>query len=255
MIKEVATSRILLAKSIRSWIRHNPHRHELKLKFSVLDWETIADALSPETASIELAAKPPKDPVGTVVRTRFGNVIIVTSRYMTKRAAGKMEYKWVMEDDHSRVGWMKVPTYNFDFFRTYPFVRMATPKEMKGAREGYLENIEKKYESIKQNRQAIETQEIKPGDIVSVKYSNGTQKEVVLEVDYRTGKLAIVRRFGADYTSKRRMLPTNICTKLIDGGGTFNPTNPLYEKQGMRIPDFYKRGGIVAPRQPKRFIW
>lgn len=198
----------------------------------------------------ELAAKPPKNPVGAVVKTRFGDVIIVGERYMTKRASGKIEYKWAQVSDPSKTGWIKI-SMHIDFYQNYPFVRMATPKEMKEGVSGVRDLMQKKYERVSNNIRHSIDKNLRPGDIVNVHYSNGTKKEVILQIA-PGGKVAIVRQDGgADFLTKRRLLPASICDKLVDGGGSFNPDNPIYEKNHIYIPDFYKKGGTVAPRRPK----
>ncbi len=204
----------------------------------------------------EQSATPPKGqrPVGCVVKTRFGDVVIL----MDKPGRKYVEYKWASVNDLSKVGWIKVPfSFSFNFFATYPFVRLATPKEKQAGTETVIQRQQEKFERVSKNRDEIENQSIKPGDIVKVKYSNTVKNEIVLEVDYRAGKLAIVREYNASEMSKRRMLPTSICTKIADGGGSFNPNNPLYEKHFLHVPDFYKQGNRVAQRKPKRrgFSW
>ncbi len=188
--------------------------------------------------------------VGSVVQTRFGNVVIITDKFGRKF----MEYKfYILGKDPSRIGWIKLP-FNVDPFSKYKFVRLATKKEIDAGRQGYVQNIERKAERVQENREHLHNEQIKPGDVVSVDYSNAKgQKEIVLEVNYRTGKLAIVRRngFAAEALTKKRMLPIKICKKVADGGGKFDPNNPLYDKMYLRVPDFYKSGQTVAPRKPR----
>ena len=104
------------------------------------------------------------------------------------------------------------------------------------------------------NQDKITQQDIKPGDIVRVTYTNGVMREAVLEVDYATGKVAIVRQHtgAAESYTKRRLIPVSICTKVADGGGKFDPNNKIYAENHINIPDFYKQGNIVAKRKPSR---
>ena len=194
------------------------------------------------------AAAPKGQPfVGSVVSTRLGKLIILTQKPGRKF----IEYKWALLDDPSKTGWIKWPFSYGDPFSKYPFVRKATPKEINGGTTTLRKNIQEKYERISQNRNRMDEQEIKPGDIVEVDYRDyHGKKEAVLEVNYKTGKLAIVRDNGhaAEAYSKKRMIPMSLCKKIEDGGGSFKPNNPIYHKNGIYIPDFYKRGGVVAPR-------
>ena len=197
---------------------------------------------------VEIAAEKPV--VGNIFKSRFGDILITTQKYGRKF----IEYKFSQVGEWNKVGWIKLP-FGWNFHDKYKMIRKATPAEMKAGISGLMEVQQKKAERVSQNRDAIHTQNIEPGDIVNVRYSNGPKKEVVFEVDYRAGKLAIVREWGADRATKRRMLPTSICTKVASGGGKFDPHNPLYTKMGMYIPDFYKQGGRVAPRPVKRSFW
>ena len=189
--------------------------------------------------------------IGSVVKSRFGDIAILTS----KRGRKYNEYKWSTVSGKPGTGWLKLPmSSDYDeAFRRYPFVRAATPDEMKGGHAALNEIAEKKSDRLNQAYDSIKSQDIKAGDIVLVTYSNGTKKEAVLDVDYRAGKLAIVRQqsgAAALYT-KRRLLPVRFCTKVVDGGGTFDPNNPIYEDNGIYIPQFYKEGNTVAKRSPR----
>ena len=197
------------------------------------------------------AAKPRRF-IGSVVKSKWGNVVILSKKLGRKY----VEYKW-SRIDQPGTGWMKTP--NFDensMFLNYPYVRDATDVEMNGGHAQVRDYQEKKAQRHSDALDSIQKQDIKPGDIVRVEYSNGVKKEAVLEVDYRAGKLAIVRQQSgaASIYTKRRMLPVKICTKLIDGGGKFDPNNEIYAKNGIFIPQFYKDGGRVAERRPK-FRW
>lgn len=190
--------------------------------------------------------------VGSVVKSRFGDIAILTSKYGRKY----IEYKWSTVSGKSMTGWLKRPIplggEEYDF-RIYPFVRMATKEEMSGGHDSLRASAEKKATRLNDAVDKISKDDIKPGDVVLVKYSNGAKKEAVLEVDWKSGQLAIVRQQSgaASIYSKRRLLPASICTKVADGGGKFDPNNPIYSQHGIYVPQFYKDGNTVAPRRSR----
>lgn len=191
--------------------------------------------------------------VGSVIRTRFGNVAVLESKLGRKYT----EYRWATVDSAAtKTGWLKVRMHEPAevTFGRFPFVRQATPDEMLSGKVKTNEVFAQKAARKNAAYDSIQNQDIKPGDVVSVRYSNGTKLEAVLEVDYRAAKLAIVRQYSsaAEGYSKRRLLPVSICTKVADGGGKFDPNNPLYAKHGIFVPDFYKSGNIVAPNRRKQ---
>ena len=201
------------------------------------------------------AAKPAtpavKTFIGSVVRSRFGDIAILSSRIGRKYE----EFKWSTVSGKPLTGWIKLPMHmgNEYAFSKYPFVRPATKEEMAGGMQEVQKLGELKAQRKSDAFDKIQSQSIKPGDVVQVKYSDGTKSEAVLEVDYKAAKLAIVRQQSgaAAFYSKRRLIPVSICTKIADGGGKFDPHNPIYKENGIYIPNFYKEGNTVAPRRQK----
>jgi hypothetical protein len=188
--------------------------------------------------------------VGSVVKSRFGEVAVLDSKIGRKY----IEYHWTpVNRAGTGGGWLKV-LIGRDPFMHYPFVRKATPAELEKGREERGEFLEKKSARVEASRSKLVEAKIEAGDIVRVAYSNATRKEIVLDVNWTTGKVAIVRQdvLSANLASKRRMLPVAICTKVVSGGGSFNPFNAIYEKNGIYVPEFYKQGNVVAARRPRR---
>lgn len=216
--------------------------------------------LAMQTMTRELSAGTKlKTLVGQVLKTRAGNSVIVESKTGRKFR----EYKWALLSDPSRTGWLKVPlAWSLDqVLKEFPLVRKATASEMRAAEKGlssYREEIGKRHSEA---LDGIRAKDLKAGDVVAIKYSNlpHAKNEVILEVDYRAAKIAIVRQDAraASELTKRRLIPiAQVVKKVADGGGKFDPNNPLYKKHGVWIPEFYKQGGKVAKRKPKpRYPW
>lgn len=204
---------------------------------------------APKTTGTQPVAKL-KQFVGSIVRAgRFGEVVILSNKYGRKY----MEYKWAQVSDQSKTGWLKIPIGR-DPFASYTYIRTATESEMHGGKQALQKVAEKKSERTNQAYEKIKTQDIKAGDIVMVAYKGGSKKEAVLEVDYRSMQVALVRQYSsaAEHYTKRRMMPLKWCEKVADGGGKFDPNNELYKKHGIYVPDFYKSGQKVAARRPRR---
>lgn len=214
---------------------------------------TTPKARTPKASSTPKPSAKPEAPkakafIGSVVKSRFGPIVILSKKFGRKYA----EYKW-SKPDNSGTGWLKLPLGEDDagHFIRFPFVRMATKDEMSGGQQKLQDRAAKKYESVREAQNKIDTQKIQPGDVVRVKYTNGLINEAVLEVNYGTGKVAIVRKSegAAEHYTKRRFVPISICEKVADGGGKFDPENPIYKKYGIYIPQFYKDGNTVASRR------
>ena len=220
---------------------------------------TPAKTAEPKVRTPKAAAKPvastPEAPkansfVGSVVKSTFGPIVVLSKKYGCKYA----EFKW-SKLDNSGTGWLKFPVDERDasHFVRFPFIRDATPKEMSGGRQKLSERYTRISNALQESRDKIKSQKIQPGDVVKVTYSSSVANEAVLEVNYRTGKVAIVRSSegAASYYSKKRYLPIRLCEKIADGGGKFDPNNPIYAKYNIYIPQFYKSGNTVAPNRNK----
>lgn len=193
--------------------------------------------------------------IGSVVKSKFGDIVILSDKPGRKY----MEYKWSTVSGKPMTGWLKLPigASTDAAFTRYPFVRMATAEEMGAGHQTLRTMVEQKVQRKVDDFKSIQDQNIKPGDVVRVAYGDGIKNEAVLEVDYRAAKLAIVRQQSgaASIYTKRRMLPVKICTKVADGGGSFDPNNPIYSKHGIYIPQFYKEGNTVAKRSSRRLSY
>lgn len=191
-----------------------------------------------------------QNPIGSVVSLgRFGPAVITEAAYGPKYTT----YKWVALDAKKTTGWAKMPARSV-FWDRYKFIKTATKAQMDAAC-GKIQEVRKtERKRIAEKVTKMVEAKLCPGDIVRVRYTDAVKDEVVLDVDYRTGKFAIVRdHLGAERVTKRRMLPATCMTQILhSGGGMFDPNNPLYTREHMFIPDFYKQGKVVGTHRKTR---
>jgi hypothetical protein len=116
------------------------------------------------------------------------------------------------------------------------FVRMATPNEFHGAQARWSEIDQRVKARADNNKASINTKDIRPGDVVTVNYSDvGHKDEVVEDINHKTGRVAIARRGAAALMhQKRRFINALNIVKVVEKGpGRFTRNNPMYAKYGV----------------------
>lgn len=116
------------------------------------------------------------------------------------------------------------------------FVRMATPNELHGARATVAQRDENRQARVERNVAQADKLEVRPGDVVIMRWSDvGERAEVVEDVNWRAGRVALRRRgMAALVREKRRFVSAaNIVSVKEKGPGYYRASNPIYDKYGF----------------------
>lgn len=114
-------------------------------------------------------------------------------------------------------------------------VRMATPNEWAKA-QGRVEELNtKRRERVETNIKHIDIMTLGVGDTITVDYSDvGHRNEVVEAINYKTGRVAIVRRgFAAVRYQKRRFIDAKHIVKIVTKS-PYERRNPINDPMWMR---------------------
>jgi hypothetical protein len=188
--------------------------------------------------------------IGAIVNLyrRDVKMVVCFERPLRGRGGGKWFYEGIDVKDLHRGGtpkstWSAKRRNRSDLMKDV--VDSVTPSELKTAKEiwrawdkvragNYESRDDKRREALDEVKK---TASLKIGAIIYYQYSNAYEKEVVTDINHKTGKIAIWRKSDM-YGKKRRFLPaTGIRDVIWEGKGWFDPHDPNYAKYNVHFPE------------------